>query len=72
MRFVVTFNDTGSEGVMIFTATDMEDAYRFISDPANFYDPSKVSTPIPFTGGIDELYRLFPLNGREEESKRCE
>jgi hypothetical protein len=67
MRFVVTFNDTGTEGVMIFTATDMEDAYRFISDPANFYDPSKVSTPIPFSGGIDELYRLFPLKSKTVE-----
>jgi hypothetical protein len=67
MRFVVTFNDIGTEGVMIFTATEMEDAYRFISDPANFYNPSKVSTPIPFSGDIDELYRLFPRKRKTVE-----
>ena len=67
MRFVVTFNDTGTEGVMVFTAIDMEYAYRFISDPNNFYDPSKVSTPVPFSGNIADLYKMFPLKKREHE-----
>lgn len=66
MRFVCTFNDTGTEGVMIFSATDMEDAYKFIRDPKNFYWPDKVSAPIPFNGGIDELYKMFPLKKGEK------
>ena len=52
---------------MVFTAIDMEDAYRFISDPNNFYDPSKVSTPVPFSGNIADLYEMFPLKKREHE-----
>jgi hypothetical protein len=67
MRFVVTFNDTGTEGVMVFTANDMEDAVRFISNPANFYRPDRVSAPVPFSGNIADLYKMFPLKKREHE-----
>ncbi len=67
MRFVVTFNDSGTEGVMIFSASDMEDAFRFIRDPKNFYNPDNVSNPVPFTGGIDELYKMFPLKRKTVE-----
>lgn len=67
MRFVVTFNDSGTEGVLVFTAESLEDAHKFVADPANFYAHSRVSNPVPFSGNIADLYKMFPLKKRESE-----
>lgn len=66
MRFVVSFHDSYTEGLLLFTATDTKDAYRFIRENTNL-DLSTVSTPVPFTGNIDELYRMLALKRRENK-----
>jgi hypothetical protein len=66
MRWVISFRDTDSDGLLLFTAYDLKDAYRFIRENTNF-EMSTVSTPIPFVGNIDELYRLLLLKRREHK-----
>ena len=66
MRYVVSFKDTDTEGLLLFTAYDTKDAYRFIRESTNF-NLSTISTPIPFTGNIDELYRLLSLKRKENK-----
>ena len=68
MRYVITFNDTGTEGVFVFSAESLEDAYTFIRDPKNFYRPDRVSDPVPFSGDMRDLYALFP--GRKKELRQ--
>ena len=64
MRFVASFRDTDVDGLLLFTAYDTKDAYRFIRENTNF-NLSTVSTPIPFTGNIAELYEMLSLNKRK-------
>ena len=64
MRYVISFRDSDTDGLLLFTAFDIKDAYRFIRENTNF-DMSTVSTPVPFTGDIDELYEMLSLNKRK-------
>ena len=64
MRYIISFQDSDTEGLLLFTAFDIKDAYRFIRENTNF-NLSTVSTPIPFTGNIAELYEMLSLNKRK-------
>ena len=64
MRYVISFRDSDVDGLLLFTATDSKDAYRFIRESTNF-NLSTVSAPVPFVGDIDELYEMLSLNKRK-------
>ena len=60
MRFAVIFAQGNAEGVMVFSAEDMEAAKTFVSDLLNRYGHSKVSDPLRYSGNPTDLYNMFP------------
>jgi hypothetical protein len=63
MRWIVEYTlDTGTTGLCIFTAADVEEAEKYVVEMKTRYGHSNVFnlTPLPNGAGIDELYRLFP------------
>jgi hypothetical protein len=67
MRWAVEYTlATGTTGLMIFTAQDIEEAEQYVTDMVTKYGHTHVYnlSPLPDGAGIDELYRLFPTLAR--------
>jgi hypothetical protein len=67
MRWAVEYTlATGTIGLMIFTAQDIEEAEQYVTDMITKYGHTHVYNLSPLTdgAGIDELYRLFPRIAR--------
>ncbi len=63
MRWAVEYTlATGTIGLVIFTAQDIEEAEHYVTDMVTKYGHTNVYNLSPLTdgAGIDELYRLFP------------
>ena len=63
MRWAVEYAlATGTIGLMIFTAQDIEEAEQYVTDMVTKYGHTNVYNLSPLTdgAGIDELYQLFP------------
>ena len=73
MRWAVEYTlATGTIGLMIFTAQDIEEAEQYVTDLGTKYGHTHVYNLTPLTdgAGIDELYRLFPgLAGTVNQSR---
>ena len=67
MRWAVEYTlATGTIGLMIFTAQDIEEAEQYVTDMVTKYGHTNVYNLSPLTdgAGIDELYQLFPKLAR--------
>ena len=73
MRWAVEYTlATGTIGLMIFTAQDIEEAEQYVTDMGTKYGHTNVYNLSPLTegAGIDELYWLFPrLAGNVNQSR---
>jgi hypothetical protein len=71
MRWAVEYElQTGTIGLMIFSAADETAAEEYVDDLVTIHDHTNVFnlTPLPSGAGIEDLYRLFPR--KQADSKK--